>query len=1383
MEVALMRLAKLTLCGFKSFADRTEFTFDQPITGIVGPNGCGKSNVVDAIKWVLGERSSKSLRGTEMIDVIFAGSAGRKPLGTASVVLTFENPLLDSPVLTTSAATALVETDVPVLTVEAAAAAPLPMTEPVSDETFVPPVDAIATETDKDQSLLSAGDNKGPIDHAVRGRRKLPIDTDMVEVERRLHRDGESEYLVNGKKARLKDIRDLFLDTGVGADAYCIIEQGKVDAMLLASPQERRSIFEEAAGIAKFRLRKIEAERKLDRTSANLALSREQLDSTDRRLRIVKGQAAKARTFKDLDVQFRTLRRDLALFQYHELRQRLDGLTSRLTQLETARTSSAEQLASLEQSRQEAELQRHERADELRRAESELQSSRHQERSARQRHEMSLAASESARAQLTRDQEHAAELTARTSELTVAVRDTIDQIAALAEQLAEAERRLTDVNSRRAAVLDALAGLRSDVATKRNAASSMDRERASILAAVDQDQRRAAIISEQLGRLASKAGESDAERERLAIAQQTHLAAAAAAREQVALLEVEQTDLATRSADLSGSRKQLAAALGEAEQAHARLDSRRATLAEMASKRVGLGDAVKRVLDARDAGKGFATIVGALSDLIDVPAQHAAAVEAALGANLRALVVPTLSDVPAAEMLDNLTGRVIFVPTWTIGASPSAPAAPAAIEADIFSSDAPTAGSVESSLSESSQVDFIVLEGPNAESDSPSLTAHASPVVDQSLLPPQITAFITPRVNINLGDCLHRLVGRTYLVTDLDAAMLLAAGPLAGTSARFVTKAGVVLESDGRVIAGPQGQDDGSGVLARQAELRSLETQLVGLKTELLAQRQALQGVDAEAAELTTRVATVRTSLEQQRRVLSSEDLRAEQVGNSIDRSLREKTTLSGEMAALADRSTALDREQATQREKAQSLARLHAEQTVAVTDAEARLVSVQAEADSFNETIITAKVEAGRLSEQLGSARRERQRLEAAAEDAQRRLESLQQQIEARALSAAQHERDAADAVASASAAAQQAASLTEAVETAATIVREIAALATELTEKVRLAREHAGHVERDWNAIETSRREIEVRRETLEERTQHDLTLDLPVEYAPYRLRIEAGLFPQEPFDATAAAERIAVLGKEIKALGNVNLDSIEEETQLAGRNEQLAAQVADLDAATIQLKDLIERLADASRGRFKETFEMISEHFAGEHGMFRKLFGGGKAEVRLMPVTKEDGTEGEVDWLESGVEIIAKPPGKEPRSISQLSGGEKSMTAVALLMSIFRSKPSCFCILDEVDAALDDANVDRFCRVVQQFTDFSSFIVITHHKRTMHAANQLFGVTMQERGVSRRVSVRVDQVGADGKIREDAPAKDKLAPADGALRRGLAGMREGSTPAVLN
>ncbi len=323
-----MRLAKLTLSGFKSFADKTEFTFDESITGIVGPNGCGKSNVVDAVKWVLGERSSKSLRGTEMIDVIFAGSAARKPLGLASVTLTFENPVMQGrqtaighgPSAEPGAAAG---TFVAELAVEADAGAP-------------------ADEAPESEDATAA------LDPRVRGKRALPIDTDMVDVERRLHRDGTSEYLINSKKARLRDIRDLFLDTGVGADAYCIIEQGKVDAMLLASPIERRTIFEEAAGIAKYRARKTEAERKLDRTQANLAVAREQLESAERRLRIVKGQAAKARTFKTLDEQFRTLRVSLALHQYHDLRQRLEGLTSRLSELEGVRTEAHRTLASFE---------------------------------------------------------------------------------------------------------------------------------------------------------------------------------------------------------------------------------------------------------------------------------------------------------------------------------------------------------------------------------------------------------------------------------------------------------------------------------------------------------------------------------------------------------------------------------------------------------------------------------------------------------------------------------------------------------------------------------------------------------------------------------------------------------------------------------------------------------------------------------------------------------------------------------------------------------------------------------------------------------------------------------------------------------------------------
>ena len=266
-----MRLAKITISGFKSFADRTEFLFDKPIIGIVGPNGCGKSNVVDAIKWVLGERSAKSLRGDAMLDVIFAGSASRKPMGAAVVTLTFDNPVIKH-----------------------------------------------ETEDPNEQRLLK-------------------VNTEQVDVTRRLYRDGRSEYLINNQKCRLRDIKELFMDTGIGTNAYSIIEQGRVDAMLMANPIERRTIFEEAAGVAKFKAKKVEAARKLERSEVNLVRVREQLSSTERRLRIVKGQANKARKFRELDSRYRLKRTDYALELYHELRERLHGLTSQISVLDFQR--------------------------------------------------------------------------------------------------------------------------------------------------------------------------------------------------------------------------------------------------------------------------------------------------------------------------------------------------------------------------------------------------------------------------------------------------------------------------------------------------------------------------------------------------------------------------------------------------------------------------------------------------------------------------------------------------------------------------------------------------------------------------------------------------------------------------------------------------------------------------------------------------------------------------------------------------------------------------------------------------------------------------------------------------------------------------------------
>ncbi|MFN5497148.1 MAG: AAA family ATPase, partial [bacterium] len=314
-----MRLAKLILSGFKSFADPTEFRFDEPITGIVGPNGCGKSNVVDAIKWVLGERSAKSLRGGAMLDVIFAGSAARKPAGMASVTLCFHNPLLAETIERSEEETTLLDNE----------------TDPETGE----PIERVV-------------DRK-----SVRNRR-LPIDSDDVEVTRRLTSDGKSDYLINGRKVRLKDIRDLFLDTGIGNDAYSIIEQGKVAALLEANPAERRAILEEAAGVAKFRARKAEAQRKLDSAERNLILIREQLASTERRLRIVRGQAEKAKRFQELDTRRRAIRSALAFDLYHEHRTRLAEAEALVASLDGTRDALIERVRLAEEAKRDAELAR-----------------------------------------------------------------------------------------------------------------------------------------------------------------------------------------------------------------------------------------------------------------------------------------------------------------------------------------------------------------------------------------------------------------------------------------------------------------------------------------------------------------------------------------------------------------------------------------------------------------------------------------------------------------------------------------------------------------------------------------------------------------------------------------------------------------------------------------------------------------------------------------------------------------------------------------------------------------------------------------------------------------------------------------------------------------
>lgn len=1337
-RAAGLRLSSLSLAGFKSFADKTTFNFSDPITGIVGPNGCGKSNVVDAIKWVLGERSSKSLRGKEMIDCIFAGSAVRKPAGMASVCLTFENPKLTDELLAeltqaAGRADALVSDD--------------SENGSESETQHHPAHDEHITDEDADRAA-EEGESEAAAIIAQRHRigRPLPIDADEVSVERQLYRDGKSKYIINGRIARLKDIRDLFLDTGIGADAYSIIEQGKVDRMLLASPMERRVIFEEAAGIAKYRQRRVEAQRKLDKTETNLVRTREQLDSTERRLRLVKGQASKARRFQELDGEYRALRMALAFEQYDDIRQRLEGLTSQLASLEDEKHRTETTLRQAEDEHHVASEQHLARSRALRALEEQLTKAKHSLETAQQRGEMTLKAIEEAAHSVQVETTRLEEASNRLCDLDEQINRHGNGVETLESQLEAAQQSLNDANETKHTCSTEAARHRQQLDETRAACASIEREHATLTARVQSDERRIESINEQASTLQARHDGLCFQREERKQSIQRSQAETRVIETEILALEESLRKIADDEQRVGDTRSQLAKLVDELDEQRVRLETRTSTLDEMVKSRVGLDDSVRAVLELKEQGQGFAGVLGPLAELIDVSREHAAPIESALEDALQSVVVESLASMPTTEELEKLPGRVTFLPL--IGAGDATPS--------------------DLSLN---QISSVVG----------SRVIRLRPLVHARDFDKRVE------------DLLDRVLSTTLLVSDLDTAMLLAAGPLRGVAARFVTHSGTVIEPDGRVCAGPLNDNPASGLLARRAELDELTLQLCSHTHEYQTQRDKLALVDENASALAeersklhSSIASTKQSLVQTQHSLDKHQAELDRLDRDLERVEDEQRT----SARRLDEIHAERRSLSTRAEKLDSL--LIEQQAIAVSSRE-MLSDCERVLEEANETVAAARVQSSTVHEQLRSEQRQLEQLQAQRDESERQCALAQRHIERTKAILDEHQLVAKESI-------EQEREATASIERLESKTGEAADLVRESNEQLRLinnrlaaVRDSAEAFQRDWHAIELAKRETEVKRETIEERTLEDLNIDLIIDYPEYRYMMHPG--DVERIEVQETTARVNVLRDEIKKLGNVNIAAIDEESNLSERNEELITQVKDIDEARIKLATLIEKLNVASRTRFGEVFESIQQEFGGRNGMFRRLFGGGRAEVRLMGLIKEvDGQKvitDEIDLLESGIEVIAKPPGKEPRSINQLSGGEKTMTAVAMLLAIFRSKPSCFCVLDEVDAALDEANVGRFCSTLDIFAQQSRFIVITHNKRTMQATDKLFGVTMQERGVSKRVEVRFDQVGEDGEIAKEAIKNAPAEPSEpvieeeptpepesakpsGALRAALASMR---------
>jgi chromosome segregation protein len=1255
-----VRLSKLVLSGFKSFADHTEFRFDEPIIGVVGPNGCGKSNVVDAIKWVLGERSAKSLRGGAMIDVIFAGSAVRKPMGSATVSLVFENPVLATPVQRSTG--------------EA---------ESVLDEG-----ESAAAETGA--SLV----RRHEISH-----RALPVDADEVEVTRRLYSDGRSEYLINGRKVRLRDIKELFMDTGIGTDAYSIIEQGKVAALLEANPAERRAILEEAAGVAKFRARKEEAARKLEAAERNLVVIREQLAGAERRLRIVRGQAEKAKRFVELDARRKALRSAVILDQYHEQRTRLTECGLAVDAAAAARDGLTAAIEQAEHEKRERENARDVVMQQQQRLERDRLEAVSAVKQAQQRIEFTEAAIRDTRASLQQDAAALGALDARVAQHALALEQLKDGVTRANDQVRMCEERMGSLEEARATCAADTASARSADLQWREQHLTLERESARLEARRHAAHERVQGVAAEAERLRSRSGELERE---AALQVQARDAARARQAEAQARADHLQAQVTAELRSVEGYGEEgveIAERLTAVREERTRIESRRALLEEMEASREGLGGAARSVL--ADAER-FPGVRGALGDLLSTDRIHALAVEAVLGNWLECLVV----DSGAFASADGVDGT-------SLHGTPL--------------------------LAHARELDGRVTFAPAATH------SHQSPPPETLVGARALSSVI--RVSGGVQGLVDSLLRGVWLVQDVSEAQRVCA--LGGIGTRCVTVAGDVVDWLGAVTVGKL-RGGGGGSVIRRAELSELSE-----STQALAARMAEVQVEANRVAALGSAAQERSNeldrdLQLARRAAIEAEFQADRAEQLMTRVERERA------AQGFSESDAARRLATAQEELTQITARIGAAATeLAAADgnalqARADASSAQARLDAAQEALGTAKLELGRVTSELHVARSEwsltetalteTQRQRVTAEDQLRRreahIETLEESIhETRAQVTASQQRHDAVAVQLADLA-QTLADAVVANDRAGDSLREI--------------REQAADRERAWSEAEIARRECAMRLDTLLAQAREELGVELETLWDSHLAERESGAFVLT--DRSIAVHEAEQLREEIRSLGNVNLDAMTELNDLETRTADMANQLIDIDAAKGHLEHLVTELDATSRVRFEETFNTVRENFGGTNGMFRRLFGGGSADMYLLP-----GEDGQVDWLQSGIEIRAKPPGKEPRVITQLSGGEKSMTTVALLLAIFKSKPAPFCILDEVDAALDEANVERFCHALNGFLDQSHFIVITHHKRTMQACHRLHGVTMPQRGVSKRVTVRFEQVGVGGRIAESALADD--------------------------
>ncbi len=1220
-----MYLKNLTVLGFKSFADKTALNFQPGVTAIVGPNGCGKSNVSDAIRWVLGEQSAKALRGGEMADVIFNGTDSRKPLGMAEVSLTIGG------------------------------------------------VD--------DEHLTAAG---------------VQLAYNEVTVTRRVFRDGGSEYFINKTPCRLKDIQQLFMGTGVGRTSYSIMAQGNITQILSSRPEDRRLIFEEAAGITKYKSQKKESLRKLEYTEQNLVRVADLVREVKRQIGSLQRQAGKARRYKQLAAELQQLDTQMARHQFDQLQTEIrDRETAAENLRNKIETDSADVLRCEDEIAQLrarfSELEHEIAALQQRGLELKSEIDRHESRIQFNEERLQEFAAQNAKALAdiaqAEERRHIAE-----QEFATVAGNLANSQAALAQHRQTLETKQAALRQMEEDLRRQQEGLRQAQAGAFAAAQDWTRVR-NELTALDLQKQGNAI---RLEKLSAEKLQLEEERTRLEIRLQ----------EFAVNVETQKLNAQTQRGTVEERQKRLREIQEELNQATVAQDR---VLQQQAETRSRLN-----VLEQLQAGhEGFSAgslaalkqsqhVLGSLADKIRVPDLYVTAIETALGHHLQ--LVLTEQPETAREILSELTakkqGRASIAPLALMsnGSAPSA-AEPSA--------------------------------GPAPELNGKPLEAISVVESDASVRP-----------------VLQGLLGLTRIVRDLNAAT--DAWQENRGAFHYVTLTGDFLSRHGIYTGGASnGNGDGKApgsILGRKNQIIELSTALAQIQEQVAEFSRRKGALQSEQTELQASLQQAQTELRAQEVAIATHQGEFNALQNSrrllhqkIDtvvyevqslaaqeeEGLQKRAALAAKAAELESREKAMQTEVAELTEDLESLRQQRDAANAGLTESKVALATEEQMCASFQQQQQSLEQRIRELSQVVQQRKSELSSFSGRKEQAESEIQESRSRIEK-----LHHDREQVNAQAAELHAQQQA-------QEADITARE---------EALREQRRRLSESQQLRTGIEVELAQKNMSVQNLRERIQqkYHLVLDdirsecITITFAdegPAKVHV---LTPEEMADTgagtdwNAVAEQIQQIQVRIDEMGPVNLVAIEEYEETEQRFQFLSKQHDDLVSAKAQLLEVINRINVQTREMFRETFEKIRDNF---RAMFVEVFGGGKADLVLMD---------ENDLLESGIEIVARPPGKQLQTISLLSGGEQTMAAVALLFSIYQVKPSPFCVLDELDAPLDESNINRFVRILQRFLVHSQFIIITHNKRTIGMADVLYGVTMQEQGVSRIVSVKFHKTG---------------------------------------